>query len=101
MTNLRDTIEPIGPDIFHKVTYRMEDIYQLVAAGKTLLALTGQMREALVQAHDKLKLECSGYREYKGGSPTQTLFPQIEKALAAYDKAMGAPRLKPSKQPPA
>ncbi len=39
------------------------------------------LHEALTESYEKLKIECSGHREYKGGMPTQVLFPMIEKAL--------------------
>lgn len=35
----------------------------------------------LEAAYEKLEIECSGIREYKGGVPTQVLFSEIRAAL--------------------
>jgi hypothetical protein len=43
--------------------------------------LIGELVEVLEQAREKLQLECGGSREYKGGVPTQFLFPRIDEVL--------------------
>ena len=45
-----------------------------------------KVRWALENAKKKLKIECGGEREYKGGVPTQFLFPQIDEALKDLDE---------------
>ncbi len=40
----------------------------------------------LQQAREKLQIECGGSREYKGGCPTQVLFPRMDKTLTKLQK---------------
>jgi len=49
-----------------------------------LRASNKQLREALEKAREKLKIECG--QEYKGGMPTQFLYPLIDAALKDGDK---------------
>lgn len=46
-----------------------------------LVKLVGEIRWVLSQSEEKLLIEAGGSREYKGGVPTQFLFPRIEEAL--------------------
>lgn len=41
-----------------------------------------ELVDLLTKAREKLQIECGGYREYKGGSPTQFLLPAIDAILA-------------------
>lgn len=43
----------------------------------------------LEKALDKLKRECGGLREYKGGSPSQFLFPAMEEEIREARKFLG------------
>lgn len=43
--------------------------------------LIAELVEALEKAREKLQIECGGNREYKGGVPTQVLFPMIDALL--------------------
>lgn len=45
-------------------------------------AMIQELVDALERAYEKLQIECGGQREYKGGMPTQFLFPLIEKILS-------------------
>jgi hypothetical protein len=44
---------------------------------------TAALVELITFAREKLQIECGGLREYKGGYPTQVLFPRIDAALAS------------------
>lgn len=52
---------------------------------KTIIAIDYEFFSQIVQnmqdAYDKLLIEASGIREYKGGVPTQILFPRLEEML--------------------
>lgn len=40
-----------------------------------------ELVELLTLAREKLQIECGGSREYKGGCPSQVLFPRIDALL--------------------
>lgn len=47
----------------------------------TNTSLIDELVEALEQVREKLQIECGGLREYKGGVPSQVLFPRIDELL--------------------
>jgi hypothetical protein len=51
-------------------------------ANARLIIAAPNLLVALKAAREKLQIEAGGAREYKGGMPTQILFPMIDAALA-------------------
>lgn len=51
--------------------------------------IVGELVKALELSREKLQIECGGNREYKGGMPTQVLFPMIDALLAKAKEMMG------------
>lgn len=58
---------------------KIDEIYN--RPSPDLTKLVGELVEALEKSREKLQIECGGNREYKGGVPTQVLFPTVDTLL--------------------